>query len=38
MFLNRQVKLKDDKFMHIIDILAKKLKPKDLIEVFTDVR
>ena len=38
MFLNRAVNLKDDKFNDLIEIMARKLKPKDLIEIFTEVR
>lgn len=38
MFLNRAVQIKDAKFQHLIDVLVNKLKPRELIEVFTDVR
>jgi len=38
MFLNRAVNLKDDKFADMVEIMARKLKPKDLIEIFTEVR
>lgn len=38
MFLNRAVNLKDDKFTDLIEIMTSKLKPKDLIEIFTEVR
>lgn len=38
MFLNKSVKLKDDKFVALVECMAKKLKPKDLIEVFSEVK
>lgn len=38
MFLNRAVNLKDDKFTDLVEVMTKKLKPKDLVEIFTEVR
>jgi hypothetical protein len=38
MFLNRAVGLKDEKFADLVEVMAKKLKPKELIEIFSEVR
>ena len=38
MFLNRAVKLKDAKFTDLVESMAKKLKAKDLSEVFSEVK
>ena len=38
MFLNRAVKLKDAKFTDLVECMAKKLKAKDLSEVFSEVK
>jgi len=38
LFLNAAVKIKDQKFEQLVDILTKKLKPKDLLEIKQEVK
>ena len=38
MFLNRAVQIKDEKFEDLINVMIKKLKPMELVEIFSDVK
>jgi len=38
MFLNRAVNLKDEKFEDLINVMTKKLKPMELVEIFAEVK